>query len=127
MTSFESYTQVSVLYQLHQSFRQRHPLGIIFLHNLGIGKMEAVVEQVRGLAGSADEAGRSKVLDQLRELIYSLESPDETMNRIMFLVSLLIMLIHIPASLRSKKYHFNFSFLESPNCNREGQYRPRAF
>ncbi|MCJ1268551.1 hypothetical protein MMC22_008439 [Lobaria immixta] len=47
--------------------------------------MEAVVDQVKGLAGSADEAGRSKILDQLRELAYSLESPDETMNRIMFL------------------------------------------
>lgn len=51
--------------------------------------MEAVIDQVRDLAGSADKAGRSKILDQLRELAYSLESSDETINRVVFLVGFL--------------------------------------
>lgn len=64
--------------------------------------MEEVVDQVRSLAGSVDEAGRSRILDQLRELAYSLELPDETMNRIMFLVSFFITFVHTLRSLRSK-------------------------
>lgn len=84
--------------------------------------MEAVVDQVKGLAGSADEAGRSEILDQLRELAYSLESPDETMNRIMFLVSLLITFIHISALLTMKTCDSNICFLEPSNCSREGRY-----
>lgn len=64
--------------------------------------MEAVVDQVRSLAGSVDEAGRSRILDQLRELAYSLELPDETMNRIMFLVSFFITFVHTLRPRRSK-------------------------
>lgn len=64
--------------------------------------MEAVIDEVRGLAGSANEAGRNNILNQLRELAYSLESPHETMNRIMFLVSSFIISIHIVVALRSK-------------------------
>lgn len=64
--------------------------------------MEAVIDEVRGLACSANEAGRNKILTQLRELAYSLESPHETMNRIMFLVSSFIISIHIVVALRSK-------------------------
>lgn len=69
--------------------------------------MEAVVDQVRGLAGSVDEAGRSRILDQLRDLAYSLESPDETMNRIMFLVSFFITFVHTLRPLRVLTYHSN--------------------
>lgn len=64
--------------------------------------MEAVIKQVRDFTSSADEAGRSRILDQLRELSYSLESPDETMNRIMFLVRFSIAFVQTSTSLSNK-------------------------
>jgi demethylsterigmatocystin 6-O-methyltransferase len=50
--------------------------------------MDEVINQVTHLASTADEATRKKLIVTLRDLAYSIESPDDTMQRIMFLVSL---------------------------------------
>jgi demethylsterigmatocystin 6-O-methyltransferase len=49
--------------------------------------MDAIISQVNTLAGAANEAARKKIIDQLRELSYKLETPDDVMQRIMYLVS----------------------------------------
>ena len=49
--------------------------------------MEQVIDQVNHLVSRADDAARKKVINELRDLAYSIESPDDTMQRIMFLVS----------------------------------------
>lgn len=48
--------------------------------------METITTQVKNLASTANEAARKKMIDQLRDLSYSLESPDDTLQRIMYLV-----------------------------------------
>ena len=48
--------------------------------------MDAALAEVRELASSAGEETRSKVVDSLRNTLYSLESEDESLERIMFLV-----------------------------------------
>lgn len=49
--------------------------------------MEAIIDQVKHLFSSADEVARKKILVGLRDLMYAIESPDDTLQRIMFLVS----------------------------------------
>jgi demethylsterigmatocystin 6-O-methyltransferase len=49
--------------------------------------MEAIIDQVKHLSSSADEVARKKILVALRDLMYAIESPDDTLQRIMFLVS----------------------------------------
>ncbi|KAL9116884.1 MAG: hypothetical protein Q9187_006587 [Circinaria calcarea] len=59
----------------------------------GISKVhpdKAVIDTVEDLSSTADEATRKKIITALRDLAYSIESPDDTMGRIMFLVSLLL-------------------------------------
>jgi hypothetical protein len=53
--------------------------------------MDSIVAQVKSLAATADEAGRQKVLDALRELQFSLESHQESAERIFHLVRIFIM------------------------------------
>ncbi len=48
--------------------------------------MDSLVVQVKALAEGADEASRKKILDTLRDLTYSIESPEDTIQRIMFYV-----------------------------------------
>ena len=50
--------------------------------------MEALLGQVKDFAGTVDEAGRGKLLDALRDLQYSLESPEDSMQRLLFVVSI---------------------------------------
>lgn len=50
--------------------------------------MDAIATQVEHLASTANEAERKAMIDQLRELSYTLESGDDTLQRIMYLVSL---------------------------------------
>ena len=50
--------------------------------------MDALIEQAQHLASSSDEAGRKKLIDAFRNLSYALESPDDTLQRIMYYVSL---------------------------------------
>ena len=48
--------------------------------------MEALFSQVKASASKADEAGRKKIIDGLRDLALSIESSEDTMQRIMFQV-----------------------------------------
>lgn len=48
--------------------------------------MDAFIAQAKALVKTADEAGRKKILDTLREVSYSLESPQDSAQRIMYLV-----------------------------------------
>lgn len=48
--------------------------------------MENIIDQIKSLAQDADEAGRRKILDGLRDLALSLETPQDTMQRISYLV-----------------------------------------
>jgi demethylsterigmatocystin 6-O-methyltransferase len=43
--------------------------------------MEALIEQVRTVAKTADEKTRKEILNQLRDLSYSIESQDDTVQR----------------------------------------------
>ncbi|KAF3397379.1 Demethylsterigmatocystin 6-O-methyltransferase [Talaromyces pinophilus] len=43
--------------------------------------MDSIVEQVQKLAAMADEAGRKKLLDSLRDLSYAIETPYDTLQR----------------------------------------------
>ena len=44
--------------------------------------MEAFIAQAKSLASTADEAGRKKILDVLRDVQYSLETPYNTLQRL---------------------------------------------
>jgi demethylsterigmatocystin 6-O-methyltransferase len=55
-------------------------------HSFNVDAMDQVTTIVRNLSHSADEATRKRILLALRDLEYSIETPDETMGRIMFLV-----------------------------------------
>jgi demethylsterigmatocystin 6-O-methyltransferase len=48
--------------------------------------MDALIAQVQSIAKTADEAGRKKLLDSLRDLSYSLETPSDTSQRVMYQV-----------------------------------------
>ena len=50
--------------------------------------MEAIIDQAKGLAKNASEQERKKLIDALRDLSYSLETPDDTMQRIMYMVGM---------------------------------------
>ena len=50
--------------------------------------MDAFLEQAKSLAKTAGEADRKKIQDTLRDLSYSLESTQESAQRILFSVSL---------------------------------------
>lgn len=47
--------------------------------------MEALVDYVKKLAKSGDAKTRRKILDQLRSLSHSIESPDDTIQRVSYL------------------------------------------
>lgn len=50
--------------------------------------MDKVAAEVREIASTANDAERRKLLDDLRELQYSLESPHDTLNRIIYYVTI---------------------------------------
>jgi demethylsterigmatocystin 6-O-methyltransferase len=50
--------------------------------------MDPIVEQVKRLAEGTDEAGRRNLALALRDLSYSLETPKDTINRILSYVSI---------------------------------------
>ena len=80
--------------------------------------MDTVIAQIKSLAGSANEATRKNMTDQLRELSYSLESPDDTLQRVMYLVSM-------SPNMRILALLPNSS--ESQGRSRSGGHRPQAF
>lgn len=49
--------------------------------------MEAIVESVKKMAAMADDAARKNIYDGLRELLFSIESPQEAVQRLMYSVS----------------------------------------
>ena len=49
--------------------------------------MDALVAQVQSLAKAADATGRKKLIDTLRDLSYSIETPYDTLQRFAGLVS----------------------------------------
>lgn len=51
--------------------------------------MDALISQVKNEAHSLDDVGRQKILDGLRNLALSIETPEDSLQRIMFLVRLL--------------------------------------
>ena len=51
--------------------------------------MEAFIAQAKNLAKAADEAGRKQILDTLRDVQYSIETPYDTLQRLSCLVSML--------------------------------------
>jgi hypothetical protein len=52
--------------------------------------MDAIATQIQNLAKAADEAGRKKVLDALRDLQHTIETPYDVLQRFAGLVSELI-------------------------------------
>jgi len=48
--------------------------------------MEALIEQVRATVKNGDENTRKQILNQLRDLSYAIESPDDTVQRFTFSV-----------------------------------------
>ena len=64
--------------------------------------MDVLITQLKNAAIKADATGRKKVIDTLRELTYSLESSEDTMQRIMFLVSFLSSFPDIVAATNSR-------------------------
>ena len=49
--------------------------------------MEEALAEVERFAGSSSEGTRKKLVNSLRNTLYSIESQDETLDRIMFSVS----------------------------------------
>ena len=50
--------------------------------------MEEVVNSVQHLASSASKIGRKNIFDRLQELCYSIEIPNDTLARLMFVVGI---------------------------------------
>ena len=48
--------------------------------------MEALTKHVKDIAATTDAAARQKLLVELRDLTYSIEDPDDTIERIRYLV-----------------------------------------
>ena len=46
--------------------------------------MDKLIAQVKHDADTGDEAVRKKLLQSLRELAFSIESPEDTIQRVMF-------------------------------------------
>lgn len=49
--------------------------------------MDSIISQAKALALGANEAGRVQLLSQLHELVSSLESEDDIMQRLMYRIS----------------------------------------
>lgn len=73
--------------------------------------MDAIITQVQNLASTANEAGRKEVIDALRNLQYSIETPHDTLNRFAGLVNYFFFISYTQANL-----------IEPPNCRRAHWY-----
>ena len=49
--------------------------------------MDPLLEQLKAKAKLANATGRRAILNQLRELAYSIEAPEDTMQRVLYQVS----------------------------------------
>ena len=52
--------------------------------------MEDIITSVKRLASNTDEAGHQKLMDGLRDLSYSLETPRDTIERLAYAVGLAV-------------------------------------
>lgn len=50
--------------------------------------MDAIANQIKNLASDGDDAERKLILDSLRKVSDAIETPQETMQRLMYLVRL---------------------------------------
>jgi demethylsterigmatocystin 6-O-methyltransferase len=50
-------------------------------------KMDAIIAQVENLAKTADEAGRRKMIESLRNVQFAIETPNDMLRRLCGLVS----------------------------------------
>lgn len=48
--------------------------------------IKTLAEEIQKAAATADEAGRKELLNSLRDLQYSIEKPEDTMQRVIHLV-----------------------------------------
>ena len=48
--------------------------------------MDALLDQIKAQAAMTDDTGRESIQNKLRDLQYSIEAPEDTMRRIMFMV-----------------------------------------
>ena len=48
--------------------------------------MEDVINSIKRLASNTDDAGRKETYDRLQELSQSIETPDDTLQRLMYMV-----------------------------------------
>ena len=72
--------------------------------------MEDVIISVRRLASNTDYAGRKEIYDQLQDLSQSIETPDDTLQRLMYMVgrndlmfAYHVSLLHSPDALSTYK------------------------
>ncbi len=49
--------------------------------------MDALLDQINAKAATVDETGRRAILHKLRDVAYSIEAPEDTMQRILYQVS----------------------------------------
>jgi demethylsterigmatocystin 6-O-methyltransferase len=52
--------------------------------------LRSLTPQIQKSAAAADEAGCKEILNSLRDLQYSIEKPEDTMQRVIHLVSFLV-------------------------------------
>jgi demethylsterigmatocystin 6-O-methyltransferase len=49
--------------------------------------MDCIIEQIKSLANDADDMARKTIMDQLRDVSISLETPQDAMQRICYTVT----------------------------------------
>lgn len=49
--------------------------------------MDALLDQIKAKAATVDDTERRVILNKLRDLAYSIEAPDDSMQRILYQVS----------------------------------------
>lgn len=78
--------------------------------------MDALIKQVKHEANSLDEVGRKKILDDLRDLALSIETPEDSVQRIYFLVRLLLTIRSHCALNTSEFLTFESLSVATPDC-----------
>jgi demethylsterigmatocystin 6-O-methyltransferase len=57
--------------------------------------MDALIAEVKRLAVNADEKSRRQIMDSLHNLAYSIETPQDTIQRIMYSVRVPCRILHL--------------------------------
>ena len=80
---------------------------------------ETLLAQVENMAAQADNAGRTKILEKLQNLSYSLETSDDTAKRLLYNVSVMgkpLSPISRGFSMASKLFLMTVNCIESSTC-----------